>query len=229
MPFVLAVLFAILCAPIAAQDSAPCFANNRVLLVANGGSPFSLALAHRYAELRHLPPAHVLVLDPVPAVSVSAQPIALEACREQILRPIQAWLQGQGIADEIDAIVYSSGFPHAVDIQGLPESKPTHVGNLASLTGLTCFLRTVVAGDMACIGLDANRYARVPGQASAPAAPAARGFGNDVEGRGKLYLSVMLAWLGPFGQSYADATANLERSAAATCAPPRACRCSRRR
>lgn len=300
-----------------AQAPAPFFANDRVVVVANAASPFSLALARRYCELRHVPATHLLALDGVPGNAATAQPATLEECRERILRPIDRWMGQRGLTDVVDAIVYSSGFPHAVDLGDLPACKQPYIGKLAALTGVTCFLRQVVAGDMSGIGLDANRYApslegararlstaqqqqwqqaqaalrrkdfaaarqllqaltaasvdggllydlacceallgerdaafaslqraadagfynAVHAEADAdlqslradarfqpllqrmrehaPGSPPARGFGDAEEGRGKLYLSVMLAWLGPFGSSYDEACEWLQRSAAA--------------
>ena len=307
----------------------PRFANERVVVVANGASVLSISLARRYAELRRIPVEQLLVLDDVPGGGpASAEPITLEECRDGILRPILAWLDGRGLGDEIDAIVYSSGFPHAVDFSSATRDRslPSHVGGLAALTGATWFAREVVRDDLSWIALDANRYCKsppgsggerganplerelweraqaalrergwadaeaalrelstsLPGSGSvwydlaccearlgrpddalrtlaraadagfwnadhaaqdpdleslrgdarfarelgrmrarAPRPLPSRGFGADPHGRGRHYLSTFLAWLGPFGTSYAEAVALLERSAAADATKPR--------
>lgn len=192
------------------------FGNQRVLLVVNGSSPFSRALARRYAELRHVPDEHVLVLDDVPGEIAGAAVVPLATATAQIWQPIAGWLRDRGLTDEIDCIVYSSGFPHAVDIGSLPVSKQQYVGSVASLSGMTCFLREVAGGDTSCIRLDANPYA-----ARAGTEPRGRSFGDHPRGRGTVYQSTMLAWLGPFGSGFAEALQQLERSAAADGTDPR--------
>lgn len=303
--------------------------NERVLLVANGDSAFSLALANRYAQLRAIPAEHVLLLDDLPGEGIAgAAPITLEECRERILKPILAFLDQNGLADEIDAIVYSSGFPHAIDVNGATGDKKLgqYVTPVAALTGLTYFAREVVRGDLSCLSFDANRYCKSPrggggereateaekklweeaqtalkekridaaaealraltasfeesGAAwydlaccdallgkkeaalsdlkrsidhgfwnadhaehdddlaslrgdeafkallermrkSAPRPQESRGFHEDPRGRGRYYLSTILAWLGPFGTTYAEACNGLERSAAADATEPK--------
>ncbi len=202
--------------------------NERVLLVANGASGLSLALARRYAELRLIPSDHLLVLDDVPGAGpASAEPIALSECRDRILAPILRWLAERGLTNEIDAILFSTGFPHAVDVAAAAQDRKLdqHIGGVAALTGLTCFAREVVDNDLSCLSLDANRYCKSP---IAPGADPAlltlqpsRGFGCDPQGRGHRYLSTVIAWIGPFGLPYDAAVAQLERSAAADGTNPR--------
>jgi hypothetical protein len=328
---VAAALLATLAAPLGAtnDEPKPLGGNERVLLVANGDSAFSLALANRYAQLRSIPAEHVLLLDDLPGEGIAgAAPIALDECRERILKPILAFLEQNGLSDEIDAIVYSSGFPHAIDVAGATGEKKLnqYVTPVAALTGLTYFAREVVRGDLSCLSFDANRYCKSPrggggereateaekwlweeAQAalkekkieaaavalrsltesfvdfglawydlacceallgrkeealadlkksvdhgfcdadyfehdddlatlrgddafrallermrkSAPRPQESRGFHEDPRGRGRYYLSTILAWLGPFGTTYAEACAGLERSAAADASEPR--------
>lgn len=206
---------ALLVAAANAQGAGPFFGNERVLLVANAASPFSLAIANRWATLRHVPREHVLVLDGVPGEIAGATPISLADCTARLLQPVAAFLRERALADEIDCIVWSSGFPHAVDLGNLPVTKQQYVGTVASLTGLTAALREVVAGDTSCIALDWNGFA-----ARGPGPVHGRGFGDHPRGRGHGYESVMLTWLGPFGLSFAEAMQQLERSAAADASAP---------
>jgi uncharacterized protein YutE (UPF0331/DUF86 family) len=311
------------------DEPKPLGGNERVLLVANGDSAFSLALANRYAQLRSIPAEHVLLLDDLPGEGIAgAAPIALDECRERILKPILAFLDQNGLADEIDAIVYSSGFPHAIDVAGATGDRKLdqYVTPVAALTGLTYFAREVARGDLSCLSFDANRYCKSPrggggtrdltddekrllGEAQAAlkekridAAAAAlraftasyaengdfwydlacceallgqkeaalvdlrnsidhgywdadhaehdddlvslrsdpayrtllermrksvphpqesRGFHEDPRGHGRYYLSTILAWLGPYGTTFAEACAGLEKSAAADATEPK--------
>src|SRR5262245_46324077 len=149
----------------AGDEAAPLGGNERVLLVANGDSAFSLALANRYAQLRSIPAEHLLLLDDLPGEGIAgAAPIAFEECRDRILKPILAFLDQNGLADEIDAIVYSSGFPHAIDVAGATGERKLgqYVTPVAALTGLTYFAREVARGDLSCLSFDANRYCKSP-------------------------------------------------------------------
>jgi len=314
----------------AGDEAKPVGGNERVLLVANGDSAFSLALVNRYAQLRAIPAEHVLLLDDLPGEGIAgAAPITLDECRERILKPVLAFLDQNGLTDEIDAIVYSSGFPHAIDVTGATGDKKLqqYVTPVAALTGLTYFAREVVRGDLGCLSFDANKYCKSPrggageeraaseaekklwdaAQAAlrekridaaatalraltasfaasgaawydlacceallgdheaalvalkravdhgfwnadhaerdddlaalrggesfqaelermrkaAPRAQESRGFHEDPRGRGHYYLSTILAWLGPYGTTFAEATAELERSAAADATEPK--------
>src|SRR5574342_200902 len=107
----------------------------------------------------------VLLLDDLPGGGIAgAAPVAFDECRDRILKPIVAFLDQNGLADEIDAIVYSSGFPHAIDVAGATGDRKLSqvVTPVAALTGLTFFAREVVRGDLSCLSLEANRYCKSP-------------------------------------------------------------------
>jgi hypothetical protein len=216
----------------ATGESSPRGGNERVVIVADGASGLSLALARRYAELRAIPAEQILVLDSVPGGGpASADPISLAECRDGILAPILAALEQRGLADEIDAILFSSGFPHAVDVAAAAHDRrlDQSISGVAALTGLTFFAREVVKNDLSCLDLMANGYADLPEPRRMTRAEAdpdlkmrpSRGFAGDPEGRGRHYLSAFLAWLGPYGTSFEAAVAGLERSSAADGADPR--------
>ena len=320
----------VLIASLLLADDPTFFSNDRVVVVANGASWSSLALARRYLELRHVPADHLLVLDDVPGgAPANSDPISLDDCRNRLLAPILDWLKQRELTDEIDAILYSSAFPHAVDVEPVTKKDADyqHIGPTAALTGLTYFAREVVAGDFSSFTYHGvpNRYVKTPivtsneraaSEAEAklwndaqlalaakkhadaeklllelsksyqesgavwydlaccqallgkkdealaslkkaadagfwnadhaaadsdleslrsdaafpplldamrqrvPPPPPSRGFGNDRDGRGKHYLSTLLAWIGQFGLSHADSLANLERTAAADATDP---------
>ncbi len=306
--------------------------NERVVVIANAASPLSITLARHYVQLRQIPPEHLLVLEEVPGRGpASAEPITLDECRTKLLQPVMNWLADERLTDEIDAILWSSGFPHAVDVAPVVAERKLGqvITGVAALTGLTYFAREVVAGDLSCLALSCNGYCKssrgpdvsdherqatdsetelwataqkalqakdyvtgekvlrelatsyaesasvwydlaccealngkkkealqslrkavdagywnadhAQGDADlvsvredatfagllekmrkhAPHSQPSAGFGCDRQGRGKHYLSTFLAWLGPFGNTWEEAVAGLERSAAADGTNPR--------
>ena len=132
------------------------------LLVVNADSPDSLKVAETYRRLREIPDNHVLLLHDIPTQGR----IEMALFRDRIWTPIRRFLDQQGLEGRIDLIVYSAGFPYAVDIMREFRSRRLkynrHVGKSASLTGLTFFGRLVEAGDLSYLSRDANRYFRRP-------------------------------------------------------------------
>lgn len=128
------------------------------LLVVNGRSASSLAVANGYIRRRDLPESHVLWLDDVPATAT----IDVETFRKRILAPIRKYLADSGLEDEIDLIAYSAGFPYAVNFRsderahGLKPDK--YRADAASLTGMTFFARQVEAGQVGYLGRQSNQY-----------------------------------------------------------------------
>ena len=156
------------------------------LVVVNESSPASLRIANEYARLRDLPPTHVLYLESVPSRPV----VSVEEFRTRILQPIQAYLEAQGIADEIETIAYSADFPYGVnfdaDVKAADLKLPRPISKTASLTGLTYFYRHVLAKDPSgYLSLQNNNYFRRPaGMAAEPrqTTPAERRLLADANG-----------------------------------------------
>ncbi|MCU0725413.1 MAG: tetratricopeptide repeat protein [Planctomycetes bacterium] len=138
------------------------------LVVVNARSPLSRRIANEYVARREIPPAHVLWLPDVPHQGV----ITLDQFRKTILEPIDRYLEDQGLADSIDLVAYSSGFPYGVDFRSaLPPGNPgLVVGGTASLTGVTFLAEDVRAG-RPFWRLNANRYFRLVGGGSLPPTP----------------------------------------------------------
>jgi hypothetical protein len=169
------------------------------LVVVNAKSPLSRRIANEYVALREIPATNVLWLDAVPHQGV----ITLDQFKSTILEPIDRFLAEQGLADSIDLIAYSSGFPYGVDFRSvLPPGNPGHVvGGTASLTGVTFLAGDVLAG-RPFWSLFANRYFRFNGGGSPPPTPeqaaavaqaeAAVGAGKPEEAA-KLYSEVLAA------------------------------------
>lgn len=207
------------------------------LLVVNARSPLSLAVANEYIRLRDLPERQVLWLDEVPPLET----VDAGVFRKRILEPIRAHLARNGLADEIDLIAYSSGFPYAVSIVGDLRArgvKPDRYrGDTGSLTGVTYFGRQVLAGEVNYL-MQGNRYFRrpaarmpVPSEMVGPdrlpqgaVVPAAyepsRGFRakqawGDAAGGGtdRYVLSVMLGYAGRSGNSLPEIVGYLRRAA----------------
>ena len=83
-----------------------------VLLVVNPNSAASLTIANHYAALRNIP-AENLLFVPWDRKNQTAD---IDTFREKILRPVLRAIQGEGLAGQIDYVVYSSDFPWGISL-----------------------------------------------------------------------------------------------------------------
>ena len=130
------------------------------LLVVNADSPLSLTVANTYSRLREIPANHVVWLHDIPSLGR----INIKTFRERIWAPVRKYMDKQGLAEDIDSIVYSADFPYAVDLrQELKQHKVKphrYIGRYASLTGLTYFARQVENNQIGYLSRYPNRYFR---------------------------------------------------------------------
>lgn len=129
-----------------------------LLLVVNADKADSLTVANEYVRLREVPPTHIVYLAGLPPGSQ----ITVEDFRARILRPVLETMQRRGLAGQIDYVVYSAGFPFAVEVSKDIEGKafPAFLTQPASLTGLTYLYELVLIAGAKYLALDANRYMR---------------------------------------------------------------------
>jgi len=130
-----------------------------VVVVVNGNSLDSRALANHYVWLRNIPAANVVVLDRVP----NAEVISVDDFRTKILNPLLLELDRRKISNHVQCIAYSCDFPTAIDIQTdvKPLGKlPIFFTTRASINALTYFYALVQAANPNYIQLQANGYAR---------------------------------------------------------------------
>lgn len=142
-----------------------------LILVVNQSDSSSLLLANHYCQLRGVPSGNVVYLSSVPKKST----LTLDEFRDLILKPIFEAIRERKLEQQIDLIVYSSGFPAAIGVgpdqelffkkiaeQGspIPEEMKKVFAPTASLTTLTYFAVPVLQGQPAYFPLDSNRYYR---------------------------------------------------------------------
>ncbi|MBI3921322.1 MAG: hypothetical protein HY318_07895 [Armatimonadetes bacterium] len=139
-----------------------------LLLVVNGESGDSLAVANEYTRLRAVPPCNVVYLKGLPP----GPHIKVEDFRTLLLRPIMEAMDRRELTRQIDYVVYSAGFPYAVEVTGdmTGKSFPLFVTQPASLTGLTYLHELVSAGNTEYLSLNSNWYMRRIKDAKADAA-----------------------------------------------------------
>lgn len=193
-----------------------------VAVVINGRSPLSLAVAHRYAQLRQIPTANLLYLD------WDGSPIGtdVETFRQKILLPLTRLLEERGIAQHITTIAYSADFPYVVDFKAdlQEDSKVDRTArqfHQGSLTGLTYLAPLVLAKDVGSYSnLGSNFYYRASLQGkllteTRDFPPGARwnAEGEITTGEGRrYYLSTMLAYTSGRGNSLAEVDRYLTNS-----------------
>ncbi len=152
---------------LAGLSNAPVLAGGgpeNVLVVVNVNSPDSLAVANTFVHLRDIPPQNVVYLDRVP----DAQACGVGAFREHVLHPVLEAIEERKLGQQIDYIVYSAGFPTAVEISNHLEQLTEHrtdldrrlFGPRASINALTYFYGEVSQDSASFMFLDANWYKR---------------------------------------------------------------------
>lgn len=142
-----------------------------LLLVVNQDDAGSLLLANRYVALRDIPAANVVHLSGVPRQTT----ITLEQFRTLILKPVFAAIRERKLDQQIDLIVYSGGFPAAVNVapaqeifyrevaargDPVPDDFKKIFSPTASLTALTYFAIPVLENQPAYFSLSSNQYFR---------------------------------------------------------------------
>ena len=130
-----------------------------LFLVINPRQPDSVTVANHYAALRNIPSSNLFYL---PFDSTGGTDI--ETFRTSILKPINEAIDRRGLAEQIDGIVYSSGFPVSIDFTAEvpPEIREKILGPpQGSLTGLT-YLSNAVNKKFAYgyLSLQSNNYMR---------------------------------------------------------------------
>jgi hypothetical protein len=155
MPMVL------LCAGLFAAEST--FAGGgpeNVVVVVNGDSWASKAVANEFVRLRRIPAGNVVYLADVP----DFETVDVETFRQRILRPVLQAIADRGLQTQIDYVVYSSDLPWAVNATSDLDGKSVHRAftPIGSLNGMTYLYQRVLAGGAGYLQLDSNRYLRRP-------------------------------------------------------------------
>jgi len=192
-----------------------------VLLLVNQRSWASKTVANHYIKLRHIPVANVVFLDWADDVVKQVQ---VDTFRQQILGPALAMIRRRGLGDQIDYVIYSADFPYAVNLRSDvgPRKRPKQLTPIGSINGLTYLSSRVMKKDLAYLALDVNFYMRQAGSLPGSQTHGFRswyGWGQNgqlLDAGGEHYmLSTMLAATTGRGNSVAEATESLRRSAAA--------------
>jgi uncharacterized protein (TIGR03790 family) len=202
-----------------------------VMVVVNRRHAASQTIANHFIQLRGIPDVNVCELE----WEGSLTNIDVDTFRTDILLPVVQRIDARGLGAQIDCIVYSAGFPYAIDFDkdvkeddDLGPTADKH--RTGSLTGMTYLSPLVMAKEPKLYsGMRANWYARPLSHAD-PELPT-RGFstryqwdhlGEKAEKEGQKYiLSAMLAYTDGRGNTVDEALAYLQRSAAADATEPK--------
>jgi hypothetical protein len=205
---------------IASRASAGVGAEN-ILLVVNRASWASLTVANHYVRVRDVPVSNVVYLD----WKKGTDAINVETFRNEILSPVLKQIEVRGLADQIDAIIYSSDFPYRVDLKDdlKGQNPPQQLSPHASLTSATYLWQLVMTKNPNVINLQNNQYMRAAEKRQTD--PPTQGFrswygwgsqGDLIEAGGIHYmLSMSLAITSGRGNSVAEAVGYLRQSARA--------------
>lgn len=136
-----------------------------VLLVANGDSEASLAVANEYARLRGIPDTNIVILPGV----ASVEQLSVDDFRTQILVPVLNAIDQRGLRSQIRCVAYSADLPTAINVSSDIGSQnlPRVLTPVASINGLTYLHHLTMARDVRYLDMNVNSYARRFGTRSA--------------------------------------------------------------
>ncbi|MEI6501679.1 MAG: hypothetical protein WCP21_11730 [Armatimonadota bacterium] len=125
-----------------------------VALVVNADNADSVTLAMEYSRLRQIPARNLIRLSGLPITPS----ITVAQFRDQIMGPVLQTVARRGLQRQIDYVIYSCGFPYAVDVSADMAGRkfPRIITQPASLTGLTYLYEAVMAGDTSHLTMDSN-------------------------------------------------------------------------
>jgi hypothetical protein len=135
-----------------------------VLLVVNSRDAASKTVANYFIDARRVPVQNILYLD----WKLGDSYISVDQFRNELLMPIQQFLQKRKLSGQIDCIVYSSGFPYGVhfnsDVPPQLVKHPLFAYPTGSLSGMTYLFGAVMTKDATKYGpvaWESNRYIRL--------------------------------------------------------------------
>jgi uncharacterized protein (TIGR03790 family) len=130
-----------------------------LFLLVNPESPESLEVANHYIHLRKIPPQNIFYV----AFNPKALGTGCAMYRDKILLPTLETISKRGLAEQIDYVVYSSGYPWQVDFKEFfPGTFPKELRPRGSLSSTTYLLNFVKNNSREMIGLNTNFYCASP-------------------------------------------------------------------
>ena len=180
-----------------------------VFIVANSADANSMTIANHFADYRKIPSGLLFEVDWPEA----PHDTTLEEFKGRVLQPVLKAIKDRGLEQQVDYIVYSSGFPYRVNIE---QKHPTAKKDWASITSLTYLSDLVMTGKLQTVqSPTANSYARKLGSKEAVVTRAFNRrypldmMGDRTKSAGEFgrryYLSTMLAYTkGPMGNSLTE-------------------------
>ena len=212
-----AILAWMLCVSVIGVHSSDAVSAESTFLVYNESDQASLTIANHYQNLRGVPSSNQFGID----WRGTRIQIPINVFRQQILMPILKEIDRRKLSGQIDCVVYSSGFPYAVDFsKDLAGSvKKFSVG---SLTAMTYYYQMVLAKQPSYSLPGSNWYANTDLSLSATQsflsdgvpAPQSITRGRQLAPR-RYLLSAMLGYTDGRGNSIDEAVSYLTSAASA--------------
>lgn len=173
---------------------------HELLVLANGDTEASVALARRYMARRQVPACNLVVLN-IPAGAVDGLGMGLGAFRDYILRPAQDAMLERGIDNHIRAWVYSTAFPTRI-------TTPEQV----SLIGATFLRGAVPDAEVVLKAQYTSPLFAGPERTGACRAPQSFGGAARMLGAAMPLPSMMLGFTGERGNSIGEVQRALRRA-----------------
>lgn len=135
----------------------------RTAVVVNARSFDSLTIANHYASLRGIPDRCLIAMEGVP----TEMSCSIEEMKASILNPLLAELDSRGLANQVDVVAYSAGFPTAIQLDSdFAKVAPRHhlFTPVGSINGLTSLYQWLNNDQVNYIAPRTNFYSRVDRQ-----------------------------------------------------------------
>jgi hypothetical protein len=232
-------LLLLICAVFSVLTANPVLAGGgpeNVLLVVNRNSIDSMTIANHYAKLRKIPPGNILTLS----WDGDEHRTTVADFREKILLPVLKTISQRKLGNQIDYVIYSSGFPWGITLDSdvtrimeamknvQPDYKwPKQKTKVGSLNGMTFLGQGTLHGLPWYFDPHSNFYARGRTTQEEPtlAFKAAQQYGPRGErvktGGRQYFLSTMLGVTAGRGNTVDEVLHYLDRSAMADGTKPR--------
>ena len=148
----------------------PAFADGgaeNLVLVVNRKQPESLALANQYIDLRKVPASNVVYID----FNLKNETTTIANFKQNILLPVFKAIKERRLDNQINCIVYSSGFPTRISEKAHLDAWLSKTGQKyniqlhapwCSINALTYYYQQALNDDLDFFTLNSNRYFRRP-------------------------------------------------------------------
>jgi uncharacterized protein (TIGR03790 family) len=195
-----------------------------VLVIVNGRSDSSVAIANTYQRVREIPEGNIFFLPTNNAAALYTTGAAADLrrtlsaalFRTNILWPALGYIRSAGLTNQIDYLVFSSDIPTRIDAQSETNASLGLMGSAVfAVTAMAAYADLVEppnsASNMSSAALWYRGTTYVPGSASTESTNLTHAAAWGTAGK-RYYVSTVLGWTDVFGNTVDEVTRSLARA-----------------